>query len=210
MTAKKKATKKSKRPQFGLMNWPPSRGPMPAHMRAKLKYLIPEVEIEMVEWVEGNGKRYKKPATEIKRVPTTPAPKFPKQRPGVIDLKEFRAKQDAQRELRLSLNHHVETMATLSSPEQWNLVGGAGLHPSRRIHPFAESRGFHVRPQRRLRKTQKQPDMRRGVKAYASIETYLPTRAITVDLTYPLSKIARVTIKPYTRFSRDRKITGRT
>lgn len=181
MKAKDVAKAKKRSRRMGLMNWPPSRGPMPAWMRSKPEYVIPEPEIEMIEWTLDTSKGgYKKPATPIKVIPTKPAPKAVKLRGArgakkgslrVFFRKDLIASHDAEREFDLSLNAHVATMATLK-PEQLDLVGGAVLV---------------------------EPNRRRGIrKSYASIDTRLPTRAITVDISYPLCKIARVTVKPYT------------
>jgi len=193
--------KKAKKRVIGLMNWPPSRGPMPAWMRAKPTYTIPEPEIEMVELVEV-GKpirvvhkglpakatpppmtfRRRKPATEIKRIPTPPPPSVKHKRKlprGMFRISDMRASHDAQREVDLSLFVDVETAATLK-PEQWSLISGARLGKSRR--------------------------RRRG--AFATTESYLPTRTYTFDLTYPLSKVARVTIKPYTCNKREQMSVG--
>ena len=181
--------KKTKKKALRLMNWPPSRGPMPAWMRAKPTFTIPEPKIEMIELVEV-GKpirivhkglsarmtpppttfRSRKPATEIKRIPTPPPPK-PRGRKlprGTFRLSDMRAIHDAQREVDLSLFVSVETVATLK-PEQWSLISGARLGKSRRSR-----------------------------RAFATTEGYLPVRSYTFDLTYPMSVVARVTIDPYT------------
>jgi len=149
---------------------------MPDAMRAKPRYEIPDVKIEMVEWVP-NGRYPRKPATEIKHIPTpqTKTRRIPRGRRRLGGVH-----RDEIREVSMNLNAHVVTTATLK-PEQWGLIGGATLIPSTRLHRF--------------------PDGRR-IRAYAYTETHLPTRTITVDLVYPLHKIARVTIRPYKQICR--------
>jgi hypothetical protein len=183
--AKKKALKK-----LGLMNWPPSRGPQPKWMSPATTYLIPNLKIEMVEWVHGpKGRRAMVPASLPERVVTPPLPgqkRGPvKMKVGVAHkIKDIIAASNTQRAWSLSLGHHVDTMATLTG-EQWGLVGGAAL--VRRLGSPSKKYGAH----------------------YASYESFLPDdKAIIVDITYPLNKIARVTVEPFrTKFKlRDGKV----
>ena len=84
----------------------------------------------------------------------------------------------------LLLGQNVELCATLK-PAQWELIGGAMFIPSRDLH---------------LKK--RKPTIRRGkirIPAAATLEEFLPERSLTFDLSYPLCKVARVTIHPYTR-----------
>ena len=183
----KPKTKKKRKLPRSLLNWPPSRGPMPAWMRAKPKYKIPEVEIEAVEMVP-DRRRWMKPATEIKRVVPKPAPPKSKKnrrtRSGcVIVIKDLIAEYNAQRELDLRLNTYVATIATLKSPRQWDLIGGAELRP-------CKGRGS------------RKPGT---PKFYAIVTNFIPERTITIDLSYPLRKIARVTVRPYVRVSSGHK-----
>ena len=168
---------------MGLMNWPPSRGPMPAHMRKKPKYEIPELIIEPVEWVPSRNGR--KPATEIKRIPTKPAPEMSKKnkallKRGIHSMADMIARDNAKPKVYLRLNYHVATTATLK-PEQWDLIGGAELVPARKPALSKREALCHVS----------------GGKAYATLSNHLPVRTITVDLEYPMSMTARVTIRPY-------------
>jgi hypothetical protein len=172
--AKKKALKK-----YSLANWPPSRGPMPKWMTAKWQYIIPEVQVELVEWaVNKNGTSTCMAATQPKRV-VTPALPGNKRGPAkmvigkLYKVTDLCAARNTQRKWSLSLNQSVEMMTTLL-PEQWNLIGGATL--GRRASAASS----------------------RGGRAYATLESSLPDdKAIIVDLSYPLNKIARVTVKPY-------------
>lgn len=160
-----------------LLNWPPSRGPMPAWMKAKPVYSIPPFAIEEIDVVRGNGRRGRSPATEIVRFPTPPAPKSKHaKRRGVIYADDARAALNAEREISLHLSVDVEAVATLR-PSQFHLVTGAWSAP-----PFT---------------LETVVGQKRRVPERPSARGYLPARALTFDLAYPLSKIARVTVRPY-------------
>jgi hypothetical protein len=178
------AVKKTKKhipvPKKGLHNWPPSRGPQPTQWTKKPKYVIPLLHIELIDYAStGRG-----PAKPIERVvPKMPKPKGTRVR-GMINMVDVRTRFDATREISLYLSQSVSECATLK-PNQWELIGGAKLV---------------VKPKMSKKMSERYRRHRRTF-PYASLETYLPCRTLTFDLDYPLSKIARVTIKPYTCIS---------
>ena len=180
----------------GLCNWPPSRGPMPTAWLKKPAYKIPTPVIVDVLW---DPRRRYTPVTPIKvvqyRAPPMPkssrrAKRWAARKPGrhVYNgwTKESWAEHcERERVIELSLGHHVATCALLTH-KTWGLVHGAKLQrPSKRT--LAKFKG----------------KMRRalvgGGKPYARLESCLPAREYTFDISYPMSgRIARVTIKPYT------------
>jgi len=168
----RRARKKVPLPTAGLLNWPPSRGPMPDALRAKPKIVVPEIEIEFLPWTNGRP-----PAPPERVAPPPPPKKSATRRSGryvSINPRLLRAHANAEREIDLRVWAQVSAVATLK-PEQWDLIVGAEI----------------CRPKYRGRQKLKRS------KPYANTRTHLPERALVFDLGYPLRATARVTIRPY-------------
>ncbi len=187
MTAKKRKPRKKIPLPKGLLNWPPSRGPMPDALRAKPVYVVPDVEIEYLPWTPNTrGGRLGRPKPPA-RVP--PPALTAKDTRGMSreTIKHMKAGREAGREITLALIAHVVTIGTLK-PGQWDLITGSVWRPARKVKS-------------RLRR---RPGMRH-IRGHVRIETFLPTRTLTFDIDYPLNATARVTIKPYTMSSMRRR-----
>ena len=124
-------------------------------------YTVPALKIVSVEW----AREYTRPATEIKRVPTKPAPKRRKSDGSGRHARPRYRIGDFTREVHMDLSYFVAEIAN-TTPAEWKFIHGATLSRS-------------------------------GKKSVAVLERDLPTRAITVDLSYPMDRIARVTVRPY-------------
>jgi len=210
-TKKKRYRKNPPMPKVGLLNWPPSRGPMPDAMRKKPIFTVPPVEVELIE-LSRSKRGFRVPEVPLPRIkrPVVPPCKHDRarakrdasMRAAVVMTSAKRADGNAQRghrrvfrqipylpccqgrppeKIHLRLNAHVAMSATLK-PAQWDLVGGASRGGLRRLITDLLIPGM---PRHRI------------------VDKIDKTHALVFDLTYPLSKIARVTIRPYKRtFSR--------
>jgi len=169
-------------PKSKLVNWPPSRGPMPKHMLKKSKFKVPRFELKLVEPTRKN---------------------IDDGDPLVVFARaEGRKRRGAGRgkkRLDLSLWQQVSETATLT-PEQWGLVGGAAK--DKRRHGGAKLVTYLwmddlVGPDRVV------PDGVKHIRGKKSKGIPVnwtrpgPPKELTFDLSYPLNKIGRVTIRPY-------------
>jgi hypothetical protein len=98
----------------------------------------------------------------------------------VLNTKESIAADATQRDWDIALSTQVEVVAALTRKQASETLLGASMPlPRKPVRKLRGGRRLYVEPER--------PDLVR----------YLPERAFIVDIDYPLSAIARVTIEPY-------------
>lgn len=118
-----------------LMNWPPSRGPMPKWMSAKARYDIPNPKIERIEGspppiqIVPTVKIEPNLSAQEKR--QVAAAKRRQKRTGLCFYfgKISRAKNDSRIECAWSMNYHVDTVASLTPEQAISLLQGNGSRP---------------------------------------------------------------------------------
>jgi hypothetical protein len=164
-----------------LMNWPPSRGPMPKWMSASPRYRIPEPKIELLPIDT-------KPPRKI--VMSAPKPKKKaagRGHKGTI----FLVSHSVRRSWDYRLSCHVDTLASISLAQANYLICGMEFRdqkPAKR--KTMTIGGKRYRPQ--------------FVPLPAHLGNTLSLRTFVFDLTYPLNHTARVTIEPYELLPRKR------
>lgn len=148
-----------------LMNWPPSRGRMPAWMSAEPKYIIPKIQIKEL------------PADAPLPIPVISLPKILKL--SKAHLKDLKKRGKTARDMidpiesRRDFSYHVwvqvSDVLTLTARQADAVITGS-LGNSKADKLIGNWGADNV----------------------------LPVRTYIVDIRYPLSKTARVTIEPYT------------
>lgn len=149
--------------EYGLANWPPSRGPEPK--RPKPQYVWPEPKIEPpVEPDSGFEEAYEfdfqdPPEDDGRALDRALDEDFGSGK--LVSMSRFREARDAVRYLAISTNVRVADLIDVTPLVADRLVSGYDTH-------------------------------------VGSLVGFLPERSIKTRISYPLSKVAVVTVEPYT------------
>lgn len=152
-----------------LINWPPSKGPKPAWLRSKRRYIVPNPErhdfrVKQTADTAAERRILLDAVMDFHPIDDKDVKKIPDVEDKVGH--SFRMEKEGKRvrrrkgETKFLFNHHIATLGTLTITQAIRLIQGYGV-------------------------------TKRG------LEHELPLMPINVQLTYPLSKGVELTIHPY-------------